>query len=242
MIDVRNADQMEWLQEAIYYVMLSSDLFARLNIVLEKKFRLDKSVELAAIWQTPRGGSTGAGLLVEMPKLTIPLPNSQVNNILGSVVVFEERNLNGTNAGTGKSAEQWAQLAVEFMRGWIIGQSGGINVEANAIVTADDWAPEESGVIALRGSVSQKVSRPNYTRTERPALTLNGLEVTLGAVAGAEIWFTTDGSVPRSVDDDEGNAPSRYTAPFTVASGTLVQWIALASGKLPSHIGSQIIT
>ena len=64
MSDVRTLDQMEWLQEGLYLAFLACDLFAPLNIVLERKFRVDKTIEVDAIWQTPRGGKSGAGLLV----------------------------------------------------------------------------------------------------------------------------------------------------------------------------------
>jgi hypothetical protein len=252
-IDVRSNDQIEWMQEALYYGMLSCDLFAPLNLVLEKKFRADKAVQMDSIWLSRRDGqsASGAGLLVEMPRLIVDRPNSQVNHVIGSVVVFEERNLNMTpGTGTLKSAEQWAQLAVEFMRGWIIGQAGGLVVESNAIAPASDWMRDPAigggGIIALRGSVSQRAARPNYTRCGQPLLSIdNPLTVTLTnppATLDAEIYYTTDGSVPRAVPDDSGAVAQRYTRPFNVAVGTLVQWIALKSCLLPSHIGAQIVT
>ena len=254
-IDIRSNDQLEWMQEAIYYGMLSCDLFAPLNLVLEKKFRADKTVQLDSIWLSPRqsGGNSacGAGLLVEMPRLIVDKPNSQVNHVIGSVVVFEECNLNFTpGVGTMKSAEQWTQLAVEFMRGWIIGQAGGLVVEPNAIVPAKDWITSPnlaagSGLIALRGSVSQRAARPNYGRVTMPAFSLNGLTFTLSNgsdTPDATIFYTTDGSVPRSVPDDSGAVAQRYTQPFSVPTGTLVQWIALKPCFLPSHIGAQIVT
>ena len=246
MSSVRTRDQLEWMQEAIYHGLLSCDLFAGLNIVLEKKFRADSSVEVDAIWQTPRAGKSGAGLIVEMPKLNVEQPNSQVNRILGSVVVFEERNLNFTpSVGTGLTAEQWAQLAVEFMRGWIIGQSGGLVVEPNAIVPADDWISPDSGIIALRGSVSQRATRPNYARAAQPVFALAGLEVTLtngAATPDADIYFTTDGSFPGNPDMVKDSTATKYTGPFTVEAGALVQFMAVATGCLPSHVGAQLIT
>lgn len=255
-------DQIEWMQEALYYGMLSCDLFAPLNLVLEKKFRADKTIQLDSIWLSqqslrPLSGSNsacGAGLLVEMPRLTVDKPNSQVNHVIGSIVVFEERNLNFTpGVGTMKSAEQWAQLAVEFMRGWIIGQAGGLVVEPNAIVPARDWMTgdaklAENGIIALRGSVSQRAARPNYARAIAPALRVTGNMATFVPVAQADgsapiIYYTLDGSMPRSVPADDGSLALRWTgAAFAVASGTLVQWIAIQPGQLPSNVGCQLIS
>lgn len=254
-IDVRSNDQIEWMQEALYYGMLSCDLFGPLNLVLEKKFRADKTIQVDSIWATPRvGGGAGAGLLVEMPRLTVDKPNSQVNHVIGSVVVFEERNLNFTpGVGTMKSAEQWAQLAVEFMRGWIIGQAGGLVVEPNAIAPARDWMTgdaklAENGIIALRGSVSQRAARPNYGRAIAPALSVTGNMATFVPAAQADgsapnIYYTLDGSMPCSVPRDDGSSALTWTgAAFAVASGTLVQWIAIQPGQLPSHVGCQIIS
>jgi len=243
MIDVRTADQMEWLQDAIFYGMASCDLFANLNLVQEKKFRADSEIQMDAIWTTPRGNGSGAGLIVEMPKLVVENPNSLVNKLVVSAVVIEERNVNGSAAGTGKTAEQWAQIALEFLRGWIVGSAGGLVVETNAVVPADDWiGGDNNGIIALRASVSQKISRPNLTRCATPVIAYaNGL-VTLTAASGAEIWFTTDGTMPRNCPGDNGELPRRYVAPFAAAAGTLVQAIALEPGKLPSHIAQQLTT
>ena len=244
MSDVRTLDQMEWLQEGLYLAFLACDLFAPLNIVLERKFRVDKTIEVDAIWQTPRGGKSGAGLLVEMPKLNVPHPNSQVNTLLGSVVLFEERNLNFTpSVGTMVSAEQWAQLATEFMRGWIIGQSGGLVVEANAIMPADDWIGGDGGVIALRASINQRVSRTIQARCSVPAFDLQGTTVTLTS-AEPTIYYTLDGSFPGNPDDtaELGGTSQIYTVPFEVTAGQVVNWMASAPGKFPSHVGTQLIT
>jgi len=108
--DIRKNDQMSWTEEALYYALKSNDLFAQLNIVLERRFRVDKEVALAAIWQTVTNSATGCGVLVEMPKLLVPQPNSQVNHLLFGAVVFEERNINWTpGTGTLHSAEYWSR-------------------------------------------------------------------------------------------------------------------------------------
>lgn len=243
MNDVRTIDQMDWVQQAIFAGLLSCDLFAPLTVVMEKKLRQDSQVEIDSIWQTPRHGRTGAGAMVEMPKLLSPKPNSQVNELQIGVVIFEERNMNlvpGT--GTELSAESWAQLVTEFLRGWIIGQAGGLTPEPNAITLADDWMKEGEGVMALRASVSMRISRPNYTRCPRPEFALVGSEVTLTAVSGAEIYFTTDGTFPGHPDEVKDSTAQLYTGPFTVSAGDLVQFIALKTGQLPSHVGAQTIS
>ena len=243
---IRPTDQLEWMQEALFNGFLSCDLFNGLNIVLEKKFRLDSSVAIDSLWQTVRQGKSGAGLVVEMPKLTVETPNSQVNRILGSVVVLEERNLNFLpDTGTGLTAEQWAQLAVEFMRGWIIGQAGGLVVESNAVTPAEDWIDADSGIIALRGSVSQRATRPNYPRTAAPSFEIAAGVVSLinnDVLSDTPIFYTTDGSFPGNPDVCPGSTATRYISPFAVTAGMVVHYLALAPGKLPSNVGAQTIT
>ena len=247
MSDVRLIDQMEWLQEALYYGMLSCDLFNPLNIVLERTFVASQEIQLDAIWTTVRNGTSGAGCLIEMPKLSVERPNSQVNQIIGSVVIFEERNVNLTpGTGTGITAESWAQMAVEFMRGWIIGQAGGLVVEPNAIVKAEDWINADAGIIALRGSVSQRASRPNYTRCGTPVFAMDGsYNVTLTNVAAnptADILFTVDGSFPARPEALSTTTAQLYNGSFVAVPGQIIQYIALSPGLLPSHIGAQTIT
>lgn len=244
MSDIRKNDQMSWTEEALYYALKSNDLFAQLNIVLERRFRVDKEVALAAIWQTVTNSATGCGVLVEMPKLLVPQPNSQVNHLLFGAVVFEERNINWTpGTGTLHSAEYWSQLILEFMRGWIIGQMGGLVAEPTAISPAEDWIKEDDGILCYRAAVSQKLSRPVYQRCAPPALTLAGYQVTLIPQSGTTIYYSTDGSFPgnpAAMAEDTSNSQA-YTAPFTVASGTLVQWAAYQSGWFQSNVGQQVI-
>ena len=93
--------------------------------------------------------------------------------------------------------------------------------------------------------MSQRAARPNYARVGTPTLSLANLTVTLTnppTSLDAEIFYTIDGSVPRSVPDDAGAVAQRYTQPFTVPTGTLIQWIALKPAFLPSHIGAQVIS
>ena len=67
------------------------------------------------------------------------------------------------------------------------------------------------------------------------------LTVTFAAPASdpdAEIYYTTDGSFP-----GPGNSAAvLYSAPFAVASSTVVRWAAYASGKLGSSTGMATIT
>lgn len=239
---------MSWTEEALYYAAQSNDLFSTLNCVLERKYRLDKEIEVASIWQTPTNGAQGAGALFEMPRLLVPAPNSQVNQLLFGVVIFEERNINLTpGVGTLKSAEGWAALLLEFMRGWIVGQMGGLTPEPAAISPAEDWLKEGDGILCLRVSMTQKLSRTIYPRCFAPILSDNNYLVTLTPAtqpgANVKIFYTTDGTFPGdpAVMTDNASNTQLYTGPFNVAPGTLVQWAAYQSGWFQSNVGQQTI-
>ena len=235
-----DVDQLDWLQEAIGIGFQSCDVFGKLNIVQERKFLVDSTVAVDAIWQTPRAGRSGAGLLVEMPKIRVPKPNSQVNELQVSVVILEERNLNLTPVtGTGVAAEKWSATALEFLRGWIIGQAGGITPDAEAVTPARDWFNEETGVIAYRVSFTLKLSRVIIARCAPVAVAVDALTVTLTTATGdAEIYYTLDGTAPGSANP----AAMKYTEPFAVAADIVVLAAAYAPGKFPSNIAAQTIT
>lgn len=234
---------LNWLQESIYFGLQSCALFDPLNIVLEREYLADNEALVDSLWLTPRNGRSGAGCLVEMPRLIVDQPNSQVNGLLGSVVIVEERTLNLTpGTGTAKSSEEWAVLAHEFMREWIISHAGGLVPEPNAIERAKDY----SGVIAYRAAIRMRAPRTLVPRCNLPALTNNSGTITLANGADtptADIYYTTDGNFPGKAEvmARAGKSSTPYTAPFSVDPGTIVQWAAYQESCFPSFIGHQLI-
>ncbi len=244
MITLPTVDAMTWLEESLYYGLLSCDLFASLNVVLERKFQMEQEVQRDAIWMTQRGGCTGAGAFVEMPAIRVDKPNSQVNDLVGGVVIFEERNTNLTaGVGTQVSSEQWAATVAEFMRGWILGQAGGLVIEPAAVSPANDFMSMYPGIICYRASVRQRLSRTIIPRCDNVVVTDDGgLNVTLanGALSpDADIYCTFDGSFPGQANP----AAALYAAPFPVPSGSVVQAAAYKAGNfLPSHVAVKTVT
>ena len=231
------------VQEFLYQGMLSCDLFAGFNVVDEKKFLLDKEIQFNAIWQAPRAGRTesGAGFYIEMPSLEISNPNSLQRNLLCSIVAIEERNINQSTAGTRVSAEDMAELALDFMFNWYLGMASGFKPEKAAVKDGSDvFGGRVEGLLAYRASVSLRYEHraidraAKVTLTEAPAYTFALATTT----SDADIYFTLDGSFPGKSNP----AAIKYTTAFTGVAGQRINAMAWRGDLLPSHNNAQLIT
>ena len=243
-------------QDFVFQGLRSCSLFAAINIVLERKWQVATEIAFSTIWQSAAPGQTvsGAGLLVEMPKLEVPKPNSLQRNLVLSVGVIEERNINMSPAGTQVSAEQWAELALDFMAAWAMGLSSGLTPETAAVVPADDLI-EGPGLIAYRARVSFRREHRAAARCDTPVFAAAGggtYSWTNGSnTPGAAIYYTSAASpaglgMPASANSaaEDGLAVAVLWngSPVTLASGTYVNWCAWLPGYLPSHIGTAVIS
>jgi hypothetical protein len=240
------------LQEYLFNGLLSCDLFAQFNVVLERQFLADRTVEFDAIWITPRkqadgsDGPTGIGLYVEMPRLEVPKPNSLQRNLVASIVVIEERNINMTaGAGSLKSAEELAELTLDFMFGWMLGLSSGLTPEAGAVKPAPDVI-QGDGLVVYRAAVSLRREHRAVSRCDAPALAdLGGgnYSLTNGAnTPDAEIYYTVGAPADLSLPGKANDQAQLYAGPVAVAAGQAINWAAWRADLLPSHIQARIIS
>lgn len=246
------------VENYLFNGLLSCDLFAEFNVVQERKFLAQSEVEFDAIWQQPRpalnglpaGRLVGAGLYVEMPKLHIPKPNSLQRNLLVSVAAIEERNINMTaTTGTGASAEELAEMALDFMFGWVLSLSSGLTPEDGAVTPANDLI-EGDGLVCYRATVSLRRERKPQTRCDKPTLAdAGGGNYTLTNGAGtpdADIYYTTgnayDGAEGLSFPGKANGAAVKYAGPIALTAGQAINWAAWRADLLPSHLGAASIT
>jgi len=237
------------VEEFLFNGLLSCDLFAPYNIVLERKFLAQSEIEFNAIWQMPRvlNGPSGIGMYVEMPKLQVPKPNSLQRNLVASIAVIEERNINMTEGvGTGMSSEDLAELALDFMFGWIMGLSSGLTPEVGAVTPATDLVQAE-GLVSYRASVSMRREHRATARCDQPTITEGPAGVftlTNGAATpDANIYFTTgtdqgDLGLPGKANTDA----VQYAAPLVLPAGSWINWAAWRGDRLPSHISVRSIS
>lgn len=237
------------VQEFLFKGLLSCDLFASYNVVLEREFLAQSEIEFNAIWQMPRvlNGPSGIGMYVEMPKLQVPKPNSLQRNLVASIAVIEERNINMTaGAGTGMSAEDLSELALDFMFGWMMGLSSGLTPEVGAVAPATDLV-QGDGLVTYRASVSLRREHHAVARCDQPTITEGPSGVfTLTNGAGtpdAEIWVTTateqgDLGLPGKANTDA----VKYAAALALPVGSWINFAAWRGDRLPSHISVRKIT
>ena len=83
------------IQYAIFRGLQSCALFDDYNIVLGREFLVASAVAQDAIWLTAgKTGKSGLGLIVQIPALLMPKPNSLQREREFSVGIYEERNAN----------------------------------------------------------------------------------------------------------------------------------------------------
>lgn len=235
------------VQEFLYRGLLSTPRFENFNVVLEREFLADSSVEITTLWSNPRNGRSGIGLLVEMPKLQAPKPNSIQRTLLCSIGIVEERNLNLlADTGTGVSAEELGERVLDFMFAWMMGLTSGLSPEASALVPAPDLISGE-GLVTYRASVALRRNHLPVGRADKPTFSNDAGTVTLtngSNTPTATIFYTLEDSETRLENIYPGSANPlaiEYSAPFTVSSGQIVRWCAYTTTLDPSHIGYELI-
>lgn len=101
-----------------------------------------------------------------------------------------------------------------------ISESERLNVEA--------YVRERYGISNLPATVAPQISPPD-------SVSSGNVDVSINAVSGASIYYTTDGSPPTT-------SSTLYTAPFTITSSTVVKAIAVnAPNYGPSDIATSSI-
>ena len=211
------------VQKDLYGLLMSAPQLATVNIVEERKFIVEKEIEVDAIWQTNRPLSginySGCGLLIEMPDI-----ECDSNNVTGppqtvvlSFVSFQNGDaafikpvagggLVGDGdtpsfpiapipiAGSGLFAEQIEQFLVDLLHLQCIGGIGTMRVTGRFSEPARDYP----GINARRTKIQMTPKQTAHTlRTSIVTVAINDEVATLTcATAGAAIYFTLDGSFP----------------------------------------------
>lgn len=233
------------VQADVFGLLMSSPELANVNIVLERKFIVDQTVEMDAVWQTPRNGKSGCGVLVEEPDIS-----TRDSNVSGppqvvdlSFVCFQNGDAAFTPGyGSGLFAAEVEQHVLDALHLQSFGRLGTIQAEGKHSSPARDYP----GINARRLTLKVKPLATRQTpRTAGPQASVDAGVCTLTtATAGADIWFTTDGTFPadsRTALDPISNeavnaASSLYLAPFAVSSGQIIRAAAYKTGFNPGEV------
>jgi hypothetical protein len=240
------------LQADVFGLLMSADVLANVNIVSWRKLRVDSQVEWDSLWQTPRNGRSGAGILVWMPTLRTEHANLPAGErVRLSISVVEEPNLNATpDTGTLISAEDLALAVKDLLHNQLIWGLAELVSQPDAITEDQDF----ENLLAYRVNFELVLARSKTARCDTPTIGEAGDTITLtnGAnTPAAEIYYTTDGTLPvnaAALDPVTGQsinpASQLYTAPIPLAVGQslTLRWVAYQLGFNPSNVQQTTIT
>jgi hypothetical protein len=236
------------MQSDIVGRLLADEFFSDIAVLSERVAELDYEVQVALGIVTGRAGKAGALVIVQQPTASDEMPNVTFGalDIEWTILVMEETKINRDSVmGTGHSALEIARRVVRVLKHASLGSTGRLMrpgtpliAPAAAVVEGDDgfYVPVSYAVkfscTEADSEVFLKVANPSIS----PAGGALPQTVTLAcSTAGSSIYYTTDGSYPRS----GATGSSLYSAPFSVATASTVRAAAYKSGLIASNVVSQ---
>jgi hypothetical protein len=239
------------IQYALFRAAQSYSGFAPVNIVLGRDYLASKIAQ-EAVWQTPAAnGNQGVGLIIQIPTILFPKPNSLQREREFSIGIYEEPDSNFTAAagdfkgGTFTCAEDWGDIALDFLWNFRLWRSSGLVPQTRAVVPDARFAAD--GIVGVRAVCVLRQERAQPARAATPAIAVDGSRnVTLSVTDGSTVYYTLDGfSYPSPKTDGSlagETAATKYIAPFAVPAKTIVMAAAFAPGLLPSQTADLIVT
>lgn len=227
------------IQQSIFRGLQSCSLFNSVNQVLGRQFLLQSEVEQSAIWMTPRNGCQGVGMITQIPSVRFPKPNGLQRERIFSVGIYEMRDINFTpNLGTMVTAEDWADLVIDFMWNWRLWRTSGFILQ-DSVVEPDERYP---GIVGLNAKVILRHERKQPARAATPVIANDGSNnITITVTDDSQIYYTTDGFSfpgPANTGGLTGEqAALLYSAPFATESGSVIMAASFSDiAPLPSQI------
>lgn len=236
------------VQRFVAHALLSDEWLENVNIVtrdyiIANASRLpDKTLaEEVLVYITPRNGRKGCGIIVEKPEFNVASPNlagPQGDLILTCLVLCDKISNEGPTTGSNRPGNQVGQRILEVCHSWRIHPGGAFYADTNALQEAKDFEPLDAWRVRLR----MKLPRNQNVQVAEPTITADGLEITLACpTADAEIFYTLDDTMP--AHQRGGNPGSiRYTVPFIVESGDIVNVCAYKTDFIQSNLITTTIT
>jgi len=228
----------EQTQQDLTLTLLSSPSLMNLAVVYYRERQQEEEVFFRTALSTGRNGKCGAVAATLAPEAQSNLPNvpGPISAWDFPVVIITQNDINmNPTLGTLFNVSKWGRRVA-----WVLHHETD-EKWGTLIVTGKMMAHDEKlvfpGCVGWKVNLHLTVGRSDVLPRCAPLTVVQGAgTVTLTcATAGAEIWYTTDGTTPSS--KLAGNASSYlYTGPVPVLSGDVVRAAAYASGyeKSPS--------
>lgn len=235
------------LQDDVYALLMSNPALANVNIVQERKFRVDSQTEVDALWLTPRNGRSGNGILIEeiVGNVTSPNVSGPPIRVELSLVCVQHGDaaLDATTGG-GFYAANLALQTFDVLHRAVIGGAG--TLQARGSAPAREW----DFINAYRATFVIEPAKSEQTPFVAPVAVsvAAGLATLTCATAGAVIYYTLDGTTPVDPTLAEpiqqravNSGAMRYTVPFAVTAGQTLRCAAYATDYNPSEIRNTLI-
>lgn len=217
---------LELVKLAVFGRLDADSFFSTVPVVYENEGELEKEVEIALGGIKSKGGKKGAMVCVHGVDIS-GLEGEHLGQVKLSVLVEvgEVTDKNRSTLGTGKTAAEMAARVLQCLHCWDCGY-GTLYAEANP-VTELSLIKGQVG-FALEFSVwcgfgtSEKVAAITASGSEELTLTCS--------TPGAQIYYTTDGTLPTPTN---GTA---YTVPITATAGLELRACAYRSDRAASDV------
>ena len=233
----------ELLQDWMTLMVMCDLRLRKVTAVQERKFLLDATLQIDALWQTVRNGGSGAGIVVEDVKESLSgefdSAGAPIYDMVFGFVALENRDLNfAPGTGTLVSARQIGRIIVDIFFNKYIQPFGLVFAKGVLNEVAHDWIDEGNGIYARRTSLRMRQSAAKSPTCDLLSIACAGGNVTLASTCpadGLQIFYTVDGSFPAN-DSALNPAAQLYAGPFAADPGTVVTAAAYAPGHTSSAV------
>jgi len=226
---------LEQLQEDVQFRIMAESYFDTIAIVLQRDGVTINQIQQRVAALNPRGGKTGACIIVLMPTVDVPdaNPPGPRFELTQSFIVLEHPTINRGASGTGKHGTDIALALLQLFHLFTLGFGATMTARDRAITPNDSF----DGLVGLQVDFFSRGGLAPQPTVALPTISTDSAvspaTITMAcATAGAAIWYTTDGSYPASVNP----TAMKYLAPFTQNSGAMIRAAGELSGNLQSSV------
>lgn len=226
------------LQEDIGFKLNSEAFFANINVQLERKELYSSEVAVATVWETVKGGASGVGVIVAMPKVNVQAPDGPIEFVCRQMItVLEEPNINQTTGtGTQIFAEDIGVYIAQLLHEFGLAQNITLYADGETMVPNREYKDIRGVDVHLNYKFTPGELNACATVPISFAPGSGAYQVTLScATSGATILYTTDGSFPGAAN----GAAQTYNGQFNVPYGTQVRAAAYKTGLVGSAVWTE---
>lgn len=227
-------DPLQQDQEDILARLQADDYFGNVSVLLERRGNIENDIAIALSTLNEKNFAIGAVAVVLMPSLQPGEPDAPGPEyfVEQQVQVISQALMNAADAGgTGKTAEDLAQRVRQLLHRWESGL-GTWSFTRMEPLPGNDPGKVSYVVTFRRTAMDEGLAKCGLPLID-PDTGAAPQEVTLTTgTAGAQIWYTLDGSLPTPTNPQA----RRYYAAFTVAAAATLRAVAYK----PDHAASNV--